>query len=297
MMPGGTHPYRGRFAPSPTGDLHFGSLVAAVGSWVRARVAGGTWIVRIEDLDPRREVPGAAVRIIETLGDFGMASDEPIEYQSQRIPFYRAALERLLAAGAAFECRCSRGDLGADAIHRACVVPSDAARTPAYRLRAPAGSICFHDPVQGRYCQDLAQEVGDFVIWRADSWPAYQLAAVVDDAAQGINEVVRGADLLDSTPRQLLLQRLLGLPTPDYFHLPLAVDAAGAKLGKSSGSLAIDPRDPMPALRAALAFLGWPRVPFRDLRSPEAALALACLDFDPARLPRARALPVPGIGD
>lgn len=144
MMPGGTHPYRGRFAPSPTGDLHFGSLVAAVGSWVRARVAGGTWIVRIEDLDPRREVPGAAVRIIETLGDFGMASDEPIEYQSQRIPFYRAALERLLAAGAAFECRCSRGDLGADAIHRACVVPSDAARTPAYRLRAPAGSICFH---------------------------------------------------------------------------------------------------------------------------------------------------------
>lgn len=296
-MPGGTVPYRGRFAPSPTGDLHFGSLVAALGSWVRARVAGGTWIVRIEDLDPPREAPGAAARIIETLGGFGMVSDEPIEYQSLRVPLYRSALERLLAAGAAFECRCSRGDLGADAIHRACLAPSDVARAPAYRLRVTADSICFDDRLQGRYCQDPAQAVGDFVIWRADAWPAYQLAVVVDDGAQGITEVVRGADLLDSTPRQILLQQLLGLPTPDYLHLPLAVDAAGAKLGKSSGSLAIDPRDPMPALRAALAFLGWPQAPFRDLRSPEAALALACLDFDPARLPRARALPVPGISD
>ena len=288
--------YRGRFAPSPTGELHFGSLVAAIGSWVRARTAGGAWIVRIEDLDPPREVPGAAARIIEALGAFGMASDEPIEYQSQRTPLYRAALDRLLAAGLAFECRCSRSDLGPGAIHRACVATADRSRAPAIRLRTPDGTICFDDVVQGRQCQDLAREVGDFVVWRVEGWPAYQLAVVVDDAAQGITEVVRGADLLDSTPRQILLQRVLGLPTPAYVHLPLALDAQGAKLSKSQASLPVDPADPLPALRAALGFLGWDAAAFAGLRSPEAALALACMTFDVARIPRRPGAPAPTDG-
>lgn len=285
--------YRGRFAPSPTGDLHFGSLVAAVGSWVRARAAGGQWVVRIEDLDPPREVPGAAARIIEALAAFGMVSDEPIAYQSQRTPLYRAALDRLLAAGLAFECRCSRTDLGAGGIHRACVTAADPARAPAFRVRAPDDTVCFDDLVQGRHCQNLAREVGDFVVWRVEGWPAYQLAVVVDDAQQGISEVVRGADLLDSTPRQILLQRLLGLPTPAYLHLPLALDEHGAKLSKSRASLPVDPADPLPALRAALGFLGWEPALFAGLRSPEATLALACMTFDPARIPAAVAAPAP----
>jgi glutamyl-Q tRNA(Asp) synthetase len=289
-------PYRGRFAPSPTGDLHFGSLLAAVGSWVRARTAGGTWLLRIEDLDPPREVPGAAVRQIEALARFGMPADEPIEYQSQRTGLYRAALARLRADGIAFDCRCSRADLGPGGIHHQCVT-ADPSRPAAVRVRVPDDEIGFDDLLQGRFAQRLAQAVGDFVVWRVEGWPAYQLAVVVDDAEQGITEVVRGADLLDSTPRQLFLQRALGLPTPDYLHLPLALGADGAKLSKSTHSLPVDPFDPMPALRAALAFLGWPAAPFRDLRSPEAALALACLDFDPARLPRARALPAPTIVD
>ena len=288
--------YRGRFAPSPTGDLHFGSLVAAVGSWVRARAAGGNWIVRIEDLDPPREVPGSAARIIEALGAFGMASDEPIEYQSARTPLYRAALDRLVAAGAAFECRCSRSAIGPGGIHRACTAGADAARPPAYRVRAPDQTICFDDLVMGRQCQDLAREVGDFVVWRVEGWPAYQLAVVVDDADQGITEVVRGADLLDSTPRQILLQRLLGLPTPAYLHLPLALDEHGAKLSKSRASLPVDPTDPLPALRAALGFLGWDPPAFAGLRTPEAALALACMTFDPARIPRAPVAPAPVAG-
>jgi glutamyl-Q tRNA(Asp) synthetase len=294
---GETRHYRGRFAPSPTGDLHFGSLLVALGSWVRARTAGGTWLLRIEDLDPPREVPGAAVRQIEALARFGMPAEEPIEYQSQRTHRYADALARLRERGAAFDCRCSRSDLGPGGIHRACVAGADPARAPAVRVRVPDEELGFDDLLQGRFVQRLGAEVGDFVAWRVEGWPAYQLAVVVDDAEQGITEVVRGADLLDSTPRQILLQRLLGLPTPAYLHLPLVVDAAGTKLSKSTRALPVDPSDPMPALRAALALLGWPAAPFRGLRSPEAALALACLDFDPARLPRARALPAPTMVD
>jgi glutamyl-Q tRNA(Asp) synthetase len=285
--------YRGRFAPSPTGDLHFGSLVAAVASWLRARTAGGTWLLRIEDLDPPREVPGAAVRIIEALARFGMPADEPIEYQSQRLDLYRAALARLREAGAAFDCRCSRSDLGPRGVHHACVAGTDPTRPLAVRVRAADAEIAFDDLLQGRVRQHLAREIGDFVVWRVEGWPAYQLAVVVDDAEQGITEVVRGADLLESTPRQIHLQQLLGVPTPRYVHLPVALDASGAKLSKSAGSHPVDPADPMPALRAALAFLGWPTAPFAHLRSPEAALALACLDFDPGRLPRGPALPAP----
>ncbi len=266
--------YRGRFAPSPTGALHFGSLVAAVGSWIRARAQDGAWIVRMEDLDPPREVPGAASDILETLAAFGMESDEPVLFQSRREAAYASAFARLDAAGHVFPCWCSRTDLeSTGGIHRACIAPPDPARAPAWRLR---------------------DETGDFVIRRNEGWYAYQLAVVVDDAEQGITEVVRGADLLESTPRQIRLQRLLGLPTPDYLHLPLALDGEGKKLSKQDNARPVDRADPLPALRAALAFLGQ-RVP--QASTPTALLHAAARSFDLAALRAAspnRACTIPG---
>jgi glutamyl-Q tRNA(Asp) synthetase len=277
--------YRGRFAPSPTGPLHLGSLAAALGSWLMARHARGEWIVRIEDLDPPREVAGAARAQLEALAAFGMESDHPVAWQSTRHDLYRAALDRLVAQGDAFPCRCSRADLAPfDGIHRACV-PQPSGRTRAFRLRVPDAEVAFVDRVRGRFAQNLAREVGDVVLRRADGPWAYQLAVVVDDDAQHITEVVRGADLLDSTPRQIHLQRRLGVPTPAYAHLPLLLDAAGHKLGKSQGAAAVDPADPLPALRAAWAVLGQAEgvVPARGPVS--AALARALAEFDPARIP------------
>lgn len=253
--------YRGRFAPSPTGALHFGSLVTAVGSWIRARAQNGAWIVRMEDLDPPREVPGAAADILDTLAAFGMESDEPVMFQSRRESAYASAFARLDAAGHVFPCWCSRADLeSSGGIHRACVASPDPARAPAWRLR---------------------DEAGDFVIRRVEGWYAYQLAVVVDDAEQGITEVVRGADLLESTPRQIRLQRLLGLPTPGYLHLPLALDGEGKKLSKQDSARPVDRDDPLPALRAALAFLGQ-HVQFAP--TPTALLHAAARGFDLAAL-------------
>lgn len=280
MMP----EYRGRFAPSPTGRLHFGSLVAALGSWLFARAASGRWLVRIEDLDREREVAGAADDILATLAAFGMVSDEPVLVQSRRIETYAAALRKLEAAGHAYRCWCSRADLEPfGGIHPAACVSPPAARAPAWRLRVGEARIGFDDAVCGRVEQDLAREVGDFVIWRADGVCAYQLAVVVDDAAQRIGAVVRGADLLDSTPRQILLQRLLALPHPSYAHLPLALDAQGRKLGKHDAARPVDAADPLPALRAALAFLGQPR---RNEVGVDTLLRAAVDVFDPARIPR-----------
>ena len=277
---------RGRFAPSPTGDLHFGSLVAALGSWLMARHAGGDWLVRMEDLDPPREVPGAAARQLHALASFGLLPDETVAWQSQREHAYAPALARLLDAGLAFECRCSRSDLAAtDGIHRACVAGRSGGPA-AVRLRVPDETITFDDRVQGPQAQALAAAVGDFVLRRADGPWAYQLAVVVDDAAQGITEVVRGADLLDSTPRQIFLQRLLGLPTPAYAHLPLAVDAQGRKLGKSVDALPVDPGAPLPALSAAWRFLGQAGQPFAGTGRVAAALDRALTQFDPGRIPR-----------
>ncbi|WP_017460952.1 tRNA glutamyl-Q(34) synthetase GluQRS [Dyella ginsengisoli] len=253
--------YRGRFAPSPTGPLHFGSLVAAVGSWLCARQAGGQWLVRMEDIDPPREVPGAARDILATLPAFGLVADGPVLYQSARRAAYDAAFEKLRAEGHVFPCWCSRTDLAArGGLHRdgLCVAPPSDDRPPAWRLRAPDEDIAFTDGLQGTQRQNLRETAGDFVIRRVEGYYAYQLACVVDDAFQGITEVVRGTDLLDSTPRQIYLQRLLGLPTPAYLHLPLARDAQGRKLSKSAGAGALDPAEPMPALRRALAFLGLP---------------------------------------
>ncbi len=279
--------YRGRFAPSPTGRLHFGSLVAALGSWLLARHHGGEWLIRMEDLDPPREVPGAAEAQLATLAAFGMTSDLPVVWQSRRHDRYAEALGQLLADGAAFECRCSRTDLAAvGGIHRVCVA-HDPARPPAIRLRVADDSrVAFADGLQGFVEQTVDRAVGDVVLRRADGFWAYQLAVVVDDADQGISDVVRGADLLDSTPRQILLQRALGLPTPRYLHLPLIVDADGQKLSKSMAALPIDNDTPLPALRAAWTALGQPAGALADAPSVAVALASAQRHFQADALPK-----------
>lgn len=285
---------RGRFAPSPTGPLHLGSLVAALGSWLMARRAGGEWLVRVEDVDAPREVSGAAARQLATLRAFGFEPDGPVLFQSRRGAAYAQALAPLLASGAAFECRCSRSDLQAfGGIHRRCV-PAPPERPPAIRLRVPDTVLGFDDAIQGRFEQALARDVGDFVLRRADGLWAYQFAVVVDDAAQAIDEVVRGADLLDSTPRQILLQRCLGLPTPRYAHLPLVVGEDGAKLSKSLHALPLDDADPAPALRAAWRILGQDAAPWPDA-TPARALQQALRTFDPARIPRRRAVTVDSV--
>jgi glutamyl-Q tRNA(Asp) synthetase len=280
--------YRGRFAPSPTGALHFGSLIAAVGSWLRARARNGTWIVRMEDLDPPREVPGSAAEILATLAAFGMESDEPVIYQSDRTPAYETAFEMLQSRDLVFPCWCSRSDLdGEQGVHRGtCIAAQDPQRSPAWRLRTPHGVTGFVDAVFGAQRQDVGATVGDFVVRRVEGWYAYQLAVVVDDAAQGISEIVRGADLLDSTPRQICLQRLLGLPTPDYLHLPVVIGDDGRKLSKQDRARPVDAEDPMPALRAALEFLGLPSV---AATNPPGLLNSAAGQFDVARIAAASA--------
>ena len=282
-----TTTYRGRFAPSPTGPLHFGSLLAAFGSWLMARRANGEWWIRIEDLDPPREVAGAADAQLHTLSAFGLVPDALVVKQSARGALYEAALQRLLDSGDAFVCHCSRSGLSEDGVHRACVAGAQRA-DPAIRLRVIEGTIIgFDDAVHGHVSQDVATAVGDFVLRRADGPWAYQLAVVVDDAAQGITDVVRGADLLDSTPRQILLQRRLGLPTPRYAHLPLIVDSDGRKLSKSLAALPVDGDDPLPALRAAWRALGQDPVVLATMASLRSMLAAAGGAFDPARIPRA----------
>jgi glutamyl-Q tRNA(Asp) synthetase len=283
--------YRGRFAPSPTGRLHFGSLVAALGSWLAARAAGGSWLVRMEDVDREREVPGAAADILATLMAFGFEGDDAVVVQSARGTRYLAALDRLEHSGHAYRCWCSRADLQRfGGIHPDRCVATPTSRPPAWRVRVGHAAIAFDDAIQGAVVQNLHRDVGDFVVWRADGGCAYQLAVVVDDDAQGVTAVVRGADLLDSTPRQILLQRLLGFTEPAYAHLPLVLDAAGRKLSKHEAALPVDAARPLPALRAALRFLGQD-VPHAGV-APE-LLARAARGFDMRRIPRAAARGVP----
>lgn len=254
----------GRFAPSPTGPLHFGSLVAALGSCLEARARGGRWLVRMEDVDAPRCRPEHAAAILRTLEAFGFAWDGDVMVQSARSARYAETFERLKALGAVYPCGCTRAELAAapagvdgapvyPGTCRAGLPPGKTAR--AWRLRVD-GAIEFADAVQGRQAQDLARAVGDCVLLRADGLFSYQLAVVVDDAEQGIDHVVRGADLIHSTARQIFLQRLLGYPTPAYAHLPVAVDATGAKLSKQTRAAPVDARDPAPALFAAARFLG-----------------------------------------
>lgn len=278
-------PYLGRFAPSPTGPLHPGSVLAALGSWLLARHAGGQWLVRVEDVDPPRTVPGAVAGQLATLAAFGLRSDGPILRQSERDAAYQAALARLLDAGQAFACHCSRSDLADQGgIHHHCV-PRPARAQPAIRLRvAPGTVVTFNDGLRGPIRQDVHADVGDVVLRRADGYWAYQLAVVVDDGAQGITDIVRGADLLDSTPRQILLQQALGLPTPRYLHLPLLLDADGRKLSKSTAAAPVDATDPLPALRQAWAALGQDPRALATATEAGDALRAACAAFDPGRL-------------
>lgn len=278
--------YRGRFAPSPTGPLHAGSLLAAFGSWLLARHAGGQWAVRIEDIDPPRTVPGAIDQQLTALAAFGLASDDPIVRQSQRDALYQAALDRLLAEDKAFACHCSRTDLADQhGIHHYCVARTERAR-PAIRLRVPPGSVvAFQDGLRGWVQQDVHAEVGDFVLRRADGYWAYQLAVVVDDADQRITDVVRGADLLDSTARQILLQQALGLPTPHYLHLPLLLEPDGHKLSKSDAARPVDPHAPVAALQQAWAQLGQDPSQLAGVSGVPELLDRARAGFDPALLP------------
>jgi glutamyl-Q tRNA(Asp) synthetase len=255
----------GRFAPSPTGPLHFGSLVAAVASWLDARATGGRWRLRIEDLDRPRVRAGAADEILRTLDALGLAWDDEVLYQSRRQALYREALDRLRAH--TYWCGCSRREIADSSLGlavdgariypgtcRAGLAPGKKAR--ALRVRTPDDEIRFVDRVQGPQRQALARDVGDFVLYRADGVFAYQLAVVVDDAAQDITDVVRGADLLDSTARQVHLQRLLGVPMLRYLHVPIALNAHGEKLSKQTGARPVDIRRPRDEIRAALRFLG-----------------------------------------
>ena len=260
--------YRGRFAPSPTGPLHFGSLVSAMASFLQARAQGGQWFVRIEDLDPPREQPDAADHILRMLEALGMTWDGEVWYQRHRHPEYEAAISRLEAAGAVYACTCSRREVADSSVRgidgpvypgtcRDRGIGDGAAR--AQRVRTDATVVVFDDRWQGRVARTLDRDYGDFVLRRADGLFAYQLAVVVDDAAQGISEVVRGADLLESTPRQIHLQRLLGLPTPTYAHHAVVLNDAGQKLSKQTQAPPIDGRDDVPAvLTRALRFLEQP---------------------------------------
>ncbi len=275
---------RGRFAPSPTGPLHFGSLVAALGSWLHARAGGGEWLVRIEDIDAPRTVDGAADAIIAALAAHGMRADGPVVRQSQRLHLYAAALSTLVDAGHVYACACSRADLAPfGGVHpRACLRRGG---NTAWRLRVPDEDVVFDDLVHGTVTQSLRDAVGDFLVRRADGMFTYQLAVVVDDAEQGIGAVVRGADLLDSTPRQILLRRLLGLPDTRWLHLPLVLDGEGRKLAKSDHAQPISDTDPLAGVRRALAFLGQRRVHGHDVAQ---VLAAAADTFDLAAIPRTR---------
>ena len=259
--------YRGRFAPSPTGPLHFGSLVAATGSYLQARKARGLWLVRIEDLDPPRTVPGAADLILRTLEAFGFTWDEPVIYQSSRTEAYQQALQQLIDQHLSYPCSCTRSELQAlqknepedhEELRYPGLCRNGRLRTTgshAWRFRVPTKPVCFTDGLQGEQCIHLRDSTGDFVIRRRDGWFAYQIAVVVDDAAQGITEVVRGVDLLSNTPRQIALQSALGLPTPDYLHLPLATDRTGQKLGKSTAATPVNSLQAVGTLWNVLQFL------------------------------------------
>ncbi|MDP1685799.1 tRNA glutamyl-Q(34) synthetase GluQRS [Hydrogenophaga sp.] len=268
--------YRGRFAPSPTGPLHAGSLVAALASWLDARAHGGTWLVRIEDVDAPRCVPGADHLILQQLAICGLVSDEPAIWQSQRGDQYQQALNQLIEQDHVYPCGCSRKDIEAALRaqgasrerHHIAVYPGTCRPdngglhgkpARAWRFQIPAaGDVNWTDRRLGPQTQNVIAEVGDFILQRADGLWAYQLAVVVDDAAQGITHVVRGEDLADNTARQILLQRALGLPTPTWLHTPLVLGTNGEKLSKQNGAQPLDLSDPLRAINAAAHALGLP---------------------------------------
>ncbi|MFT5719998.1 MAG: glutamyl-Q tRNA(Asp) synthetase [Motiliproteus sp.] len=275
----GISSYRGRFAPSPTGALHFGSLLAALASFLDARAHQGRWLLRMEDLDPPREIKGAADQILRTLEGFGFYWDGPVRYQSQHLDHYAQAVHQLLEQQKAYACSCSRQQLmqqrqrqQAPSSCCSCSRQQIGDQPAAIRVRVQdglTGLIEFNDGIQGNYPQQPRQPfrepVGDFVIRRKDGFYAYQLAVVIDDADQQISHIVRGYDLIDSTPRQIYLQQLLQLATPEYAHIPILVNDSGQKLSKQTFASALDPRRPEPSLFQALTLLG--HRPPEDLRA------------------------------
>lgn len=296
----------GRFAPSPTGSLHFGSLVAAVASYLDVKSAinqsqnptENQWLVRIEDLDKPREIKGAADNILHTLEAFGFAWDGAIMYQSQRTEVYEAALDRLKEQ--IYSCTCSRREIADSAIEGidgliypgTCKTKSSINKPQqhAIRLKVTDKNIHFHDVIQGNMHQNLARDIGDFVLKRADDLFAYQLAVVVDDAAQGVSHIVRGADLLDSTPRQIYLQQLLDFRQPSYAHLPIAVNARGEKLSKQTLARPIDTKKAPQLLVSALQFLGQSPPAFLANASTQDIFTWGKLHWNIKRIPKSRSL-------
>jgi glutamyl-Q tRNA(Asp) synthetase len=291
--------YRGRFAPSPTGALHLGSLLTAVASFLDARSQGGRWLVRMEDLDPPREVAGAADNILRTLERFGLHWDEAVVFQSRRDDLYQQHLQRLVELGLIYPCGCSRRDIRAQVGPgaSAAIYPGtcrgglpEGRSARALRVLVSDISIGFDDRLQGTLQEHLPTQVGDFILRRADGPFAYQLAVVVDDALQGISDVVRGADLLDSTARQVYLQRLLEFDTPRYLHLPVLVNERGAKLSKQTGARAVASAAAVPTLVEVLDMLGQ-RLPESPTdASLEELWAWATAAWDPRRIPRTRCI-------
>ena len=282
----------GRFAPSPTGPLHFGSLLTAVASYVHARAGGGRWLLRVEDLDTPRCVPGATDSILRTLDRHGLWWDD-LAYQHERIDLYRRALDRLVADGHTFVCTCSRSQLHDTDVYPGTCRDKDLPRSGerAIRVRVPPKTIGFVDGIQGPYSQRLDEDVGDFVVFRRDGIFAYQLAVVVDDAVQGITEIVRGADLLDNTPRQLLLFELLGVAAPTYLHVPVLAGRDGRKLSKQTAATAVRTDIAAGNLHAALDLLGQNPPPSLARGTPSEALAWAVAHWSVAAIPRGIANP------
>ncbi len=283
-------PYRGRFAPSPSGPLHLGSLIAAVASYLDARSNRGIWLVRMDDLDPPREVPGAAHSILDSLSQHGLHWDEDVLWQSQRGEAYQRALQQLQAQ--TFNCDCSRKALAATGVcQRDCRSRQGEVTTPAaIRMTVPRdGVIGFDDTLQGSQHIALGQTSADFLIHRKDGLYAYQLAVVVDDAHQGITHIVRGSDLLDTTARQIFLQQALDYPTPIYSHVPVITNSAGQKFSKQHHATALADRNAVPNLRSALKFLCQPRPP-AQLASPAELLQFAVQNWAPRAIPSAMAI-------
>ncbi|WXL24737.1 tRNA glutamyl-Q(34) synthetase GluQRS [Ectopseudomonas mendocina] len=285
--------YIGRFAPTPSGYLHFGSLVAALASYLDARAASGKWLVRMEDIDPPREMPGAQAAILQTLETYGFEWDGEVVRQSQRHDAYQAIIDKLLSQGLAYACTCSRKQLeGTNGIYPGtCRNAGHAYDNAAIRIRVPELVYHFTDRVQGDFRQHLGRESGDFIIRRRDGLYAYQLAVVLDDAWQGVTDIVRGADLLDSTPRHLYLQELLGLPQPRYLHVPLLTQPDGHKLGKSYRSPPLPADQATPLLIRALRALGQQIPDGAAYGQPAEVLKWAVEHWDAARIPRVLTMP------
>lgn len=289
-----TSAYIGRFAPSPSGALHFGSLLAALASYLDARAHSGRWLLRIEDLDPAREPPGAAQQIMETLTDFGFSWDGPVLYQSQRIDEYHRILDELNSRQLIYPCDCSRQRIRElNSIYdNHCRHRQDVSTPHSLRLQLPPTTVGFDDRIQGHYEQNLVRDCGDVVLLRRDGLIAYQLAVVVDDAMQGITDVVRGYDLIDSTPRQIALQQILRLPTPRYAHIPVASNQQGLKLSKQNFAPALNARQASQYLRAALKFLGQDVHTLPQHEKPAAVLEWAIERWDIQRVPKLANIPV-----